>query len=1072
MSTSNIGNIKQVACGSAYTFVLTEDNKLRACGYNNTGQLGLGDIDQRNSLAELNWTGGTIKQIACGTAHTFVLTEDNQLWACGYNQEGQLGIISDSTVLKQLNQLDWTGGPIKQVACGFTHTFVLTEDSQLWACGLNYWGQLGLGDNNNSNILTKLDWTGGSIKQIACGDTHTFVLTDDNQLWACGANYQGQLGLDDYENKKTLTKLSWTNGSIKQIACAGDYTFVLTEDNQLWACGDNQDGQLGIGDLDNSNILTKLDWTDGSIKQIACGSTHTFVLTEDNNESHLWACGKNDQGQLGFGDNVFRGILTKLNWTNGRIKLIVCGGSHKFVLTEDNQLWACGLNNSGQLGLGDTEATFYLTKVLPQPTAEEQERIRQERIAQSQRIEGERHERMRRQEEEMYRLSQEAEERVRRQQEERNRIRRETEERERQLVLENKKQVACGSAHTFVLTEDSQLWACGSNNSGQLGLGDEENRSTLTKLNWTGGAIKQVICGGDYTFVLTIDNQLWVCGDNVFGQLGLGEINRINTLTKLNWTGGAIKQVACGKIHTFVLTDDNQLWACGDNSYSQLGLGDRDDRNTLTKLNWTGGTIKQVACGGFYTFVLTDNNQLWACGNNFKGQLGLGDDDPQKNTLTKLDWTGGTVKQMACGGAHTFVLTEDDQLWACGFNRNGQLGLGDEENRNILTDLIWTDESIKQVACGRYHTFVLTQDEELGACGDNQYGQLGFGDLDNRTTLIGLDFLPPGAIKQIECGDNHTFVLAEDNQLWACGSNESGQIGFYGDSRLVGVLIKIYLESEDPDGRFRQIQRELLEQGPPDEENTQWREQDPTEPTEPTEPPMTLEQRHQVFEQQREAARRVAEEYEGISLTEAEENIKLLYQQACDNKKDPTSLEEWHELDQDERKNIVSISLNGQGRTCHVRDNLIMALNAAQEFVEWERNPLARQMDDEGHGGRPKVGAPRYVKFVHDINVFVDRPSTLELLGKPEYHKFNLEIIIENLRIGNLEGNILEIGGIHGQAPGHPIAKLSPVTGKLFEAPPPLNEVPQQEGGKHKSKYQREYFKAKKRYRLLKAQFK
>ena len=640
----------------------------------------------------------------------------------------------------------------------------------------------------------------------------------------------------------------------------------------------------------------------------------------------------------------------------------------------------------------------------------------------------------------------------------------------------NKKQIACGGLYTFVLTEDNQLWASGQNNFGQLGLGDTRWRSTFTKLDWTDGSIKQVACGDRFTFILTENNQLWACGQNRFGQLGLGDNRGKKTFTKLDWTGGSIKQVACGSSHTIVLTDDNTLWACGENRFGQLGLGDNTNINTLTKLDWTGGAIKQIACGDRFTFILTENNQLWACGQNNFGQLGLGD-NTDRNILTKLNWTDGYIKQFACGDRFTFILAENNQLWACGDNEKGQLGLGDHNDSNILTKLNWTDGSIKQVACGSSHTFVVTNDNQLWACGMNRLGQLGLGDNQNRSTLTKLTWNDE-TIKHVACGSNYTFVLTEDNQLWACGHNQEGQLGFHNSDIPVFILIKIYLKGEDSDGILRQIQLERLE------------DQQRMAPSQPYEPPIPFqqeiqeqerqdqlelrrgEQRQQVFEQQREAARQAAEEYARISLSDVEKNIKLLYQQVCDNQRDSISLDQWHELDQDERKNIISISLGGQGRTCHIRDNLIMALNAAQEFVEWERNPLARQMDDEGHGMRPKENAPRYVKFVHDANVFVDRPSTLELLRKPEYDKFNLEIVIPHLRIGNLEGNVLEIGGIHGQAPGHPIARLVPVTGKLFEAPPPLNEVPQQEGGKHKSKYQRQYLKTYKRYRLLKSQLK
>ena len=374
MSTPSIGNIKQVACGLGHTFVLTEDNQLWACGWNRDGQLGLNDKRSRDTLTKLNWTGGAIRQVACGSNHTIVLAGDSQLWACGHNREGQLG-LGYGDYKNTLTKLNWTGGAVKQIACGADHTFVLTQDNQLWACGDNLGGQLGLGDreNKNKNILTKLNWTGGAIKQIDCAGSYTFVLTEDNQLWACGSNRNGQLGLGDDENRNSLTKLNWTNGPIKQIACGSSHTFVLTEDNKLWACGRNGQGQLSLGDRENRNILALLNWTGGAVKQIVCSYLFTFVLTKDN---QLWACGYNRNGQLGLGDNHEKGILTKLNWTGGTVKQVACGKFHTFILTEDSQLWACGDNRHGQLGLGDDDSRSELTEV-PTISAEER-RAREE----------------------------------------------------------------------------------------------------------------------------------------------------------------------------------------------------------------------------------------------------------------------------------------------------------------------------------------------------------------------------------------------------------------------------------------------------------------------------------------------------------------------------------------------------------------------------------------------------------------------------------------------------------------------------------------------------------------------
>ena len=84
-------------------------------------------------------------------------------------------------------------------------------------------------------------------------------------------------------------------------------------------------------------------------------------------------------------------------------------------------------------------------------------------------------------------------------------------------------------------------------------------------------------------------------------------------------------------------------------------------------------------------------------------------------------------------GYHTFILKESDELFAFGYNCYGQLGLGDNENRNIPT-LIMQDKTIRQIVCGEDHSFILKESGELFAFGCNNSGQLGLADNNNRNT--------------------------------------------------------------------------------------------------------------------------------------------------------------------------------------------------------------------------------------------------------------------------------------------------------------------------------------------------
>ena len=144
----------------------------------------------------------------------------------------------------------------------------------------------------------------------------------------------------------------------------------------------------------------------------------------------------------------------------------------------------------------------------------------------------------------------------------------------------------------------------------------------------------------------------------------------------------------------------------------------------------------------------------------------------------------------------------------------------------------------------------------------------------------------------------------------------------------------------------------------------------------------------------------------------------------CENDMDIAVQAKWEEMDEAEIEDVVLIRYDGRGATCHLRSSIVNFLTGASEFVEWIKNPLARQFDDEGHGGIPKRDSPKYVPFPIDITVYVEREPTLNMLHD-KHRTYNLRTV-NQLRLGNLEGYIT-VSGLHGQIPPKPICVLEKV---------------------------------------------
>ena len=335
---------------SNHTLILKNDSTLWGCGDNQYGQLGLENVFSSTTFTQIT---GDIKSVCCGGNHTLVLQNNGTLWGCGWNGYGQLG-LGDTSSRNTLTQITTNVDNIKSIYSDSYHTFILKNNGTLWGCGYNGYGQLGLGEDvNNKTTFTQIVDV-YDVKSIYCGFNHTIILKNDGTLWGCGQNNNGQLGLGDATNRKIFIKIT---DDVKSVNCGHDYTLILKNDSTLWGCGDNSVGQLGLGDKTSRTTFTQI--TD-NVKSIYCGKSHTIIL---KNDGTLWGCGDNQYGQLGLEGSIQKTMFTPITTNTDNVKSVYCGYYHTLILKNDSTLWGCGYNKFGQLGLGDGTDKTTFTKI-------------------------------------------------------------------------------------------------------------------------------------------------------------------------------------------------------------------------------------------------------------------------------------------------------------------------------------------------------------------------------------------------------------------------------------------------------------------------------------------------------------------------------------------------------------------------------------------------------------------------------------------------------------------------------------------------------------------------------------
>jgi len=332
-------NVRTLACGENHTVIIKDDGSVWSTGWNNNGQLGVGDRGDRHQFTD---TGITAKQVACGTWHTAVIKDDGSVWVTGRNNAGQLG-LGDTNLRTRFTN---TGVTAKQVACGMGHTVIVKNNGSVWVVGENNAGQLGLSDTTRRTRFADARIT---AKFVACGYKYTVIIREDGSVWATGYNYSGQLGLGNTHNRLRFAN---TGVTAKQVACGHSHTVIIREDDSVWVTGANGYGQLGLGD---TNLRTRFTNTGVTAKFVACGYRHTVIVRKNGS---VWATGWNGYGQFGSGNTNERHEFTNTGMT---AKYVACGAWHTVIIKNDNSVWAAGYNGYGQLGLGDTNNRLQFT---------------------------------------------------------------------------------------------------------------------------------------------------------------------------------------------------------------------------------------------------------------------------------------------------------------------------------------------------------------------------------------------------------------------------------------------------------------------------------------------------------------------------------------------------------------------------------------------------------------------------------------------------------------------------------------------------------------------------------------
>ncbi|KAI9347346.1 regulator of chromosome condensation 1/beta-lactamase-inhibitor protein II [Obelidium mucronatum] len=397
-----------------------------------------------------------------------------EVFIVGAGDCGQLGLGPDVCTATKLRKLAYFEDKnIVSIAAGGLHNIVLSQDGKLYSWGCNDQMALGrAGEETEPGPVEGLDNV--KIVQVACGDSISAALSEDGHVYAWGTfrNKNGIFGfrptIDVQSRPFRIPELQ----KVTSIAAGADHLVAFTQDRRIYTWGCGESGQLG------RRILGRMEKERSLLPKQITFKPHRSLLITPKTPTKKSKEGISYQSQfIGVG----------------------CGGHQTYLIHETGTVFAIGLNNHGQLGVGDQEE--YET---PTPFG----------------------------------------------------VLVDNTDKEKDIDSVGFVDVAGSEHHAIALDREGRIYTFGRNDDGQLGTGGSESVPTPHLLSEPKDVVA-ISANGAFTLAVTKDddfdgNNLWLWGYGEMGQLANGGEDE-STPNEVELKGRHVFKAQCGGQHTLLL---------------------------------------------------------------------------------------------------------------------------------------------------------------------------------------------------------------------------------------------------------------------------------------------------------------------------------------------------------------------------------------------------------------------------------------------------------------------------------------------------------------------------------------
>ena len=544
---SVLGQVKtfcQISGTYSWSLAIDKNGRAWAWGYNNYGQLGNNSVTSVRTPVSVLGQVKTFCQIQGSQSHSIGLDKNGGVWCWGYNFHGQLGRNSTASV-RTPNKISGVNKTFCVIDVGEAVSHAIDKNGKIWSWGYNMWGKLGDGTTINRSTPVAVGGANKTFCDVSGGQYYSIALDHNNNVWGWGNT--------DYLNDIPIKPIKSSGIKIALITAGLNMAMSLSsDDDKLYVWGYNNLGCLGINLGSGSRRSPLL--TVGENKTFCQLNAGSYVSSGIDKYGKIWTWGNNAAGQLGTNSVIIRSTPVAILGVNKTFCKISSGVNFIISIDKNGKSWSWGLNNTGQLG--DNSITCRSTPVAVGGTNKTFSKI-------------------------------------------------------------------SSGSHTLALTSSGIAWAWGLNTGGSLGTNDTTSKRTPTMVMGVTKTFCEISCSM-YFHTMAIDNygKLWTWGVNPSGALGNNSISSRRTPVAV-YGDRTFCKISAGYYFSTAIDKNGKIWTWG---YNENGcLGDNtfvSKRTPVNPYNVNNLTFCQISAGTNFVLASDKNGDLYAWGYNSHGQFG------------------------------------------------------------------------------------------------------------------------------------------------------------------------------------------------------------------------------------------------------------------------------------------------------------------------------------------------------------------------------------------------------------------------------------------------------------------